>query len=79
MLFCKGTDNDISLVEVLKNEVQNLKSWCNMLEKTVKALQSICDTHERSLETFQLKIVKLHRSQGMLDLSYQKKGLEVMP
>ena len=68
MLFYKGTDNDISLVEVLKNEVQ-----------TVKALQSICNKHERSLETFWLEIVKLHRSQGTLDLSYQEEELEVMP
>jgi hypothetical protein len=37
----KDTDNDITLVESLKNDVQSLKSRCDMLEKTVKDLKSM--------------------------------------
>ena len=64
MLFYKGTNDDIALVEALKNEVQNLKSRCNMLKKTIKALESICKIHERYLKTFHfwLEFVKLHSS-----------------
>jgi hypothetical protein len=42
MLLTKCVDDDIDLVKGLKNEVQALKSRCNMLEKNVKALLSIC-------------------------------------
>jgi len=42
-----------------------------MLEKAVKDLQSICDTHQRTLETFWQHIVNIHMHQGTLDLSYQ--------
>ena len=67
------------LVEGLKNEVQALKNRCDMLEKTVNVMNSRCDTHERSLETFQLEIIKLHRNQGTLDLSYQGETFGLMP
>ena len=49
-----------------------------MLEKSVKDLQSICDTHGRTLETFRQHIVKLHTHQGTLDTSYQGEDFEVM-
>jgi hypothetical protein len=38
MLLAKGTDNDITLVKGLKDEVHALKSRCDMLKKTVKDL-----------------------------------------
>jgi len=72
------TDDDTALVKGLKNEVQALKSRCDILEKTVKNLQSICDMHQRALETFQQNIIDLYRHQGMLDLSYQGEEFEVM-
>jgi hypothetical protein len=78
MLLAKGADDDTTLVEGLKNEVQALKGRCNMLEKSLKDLQSICDTHQRTLETFWQHIVNLHRHQGTLDLSYQGEDFEAM-
>ena len=67
------------LVEGLKNEVQALKNRCDMLKKTVNVLNLRYDTHERSLETFWLEIIKLHRNQGTLDLSYQGEMFGLMP
>ena len=78
MLCAKGIDDDMTQVKGLKNEVQALKDRCNMLEKTVKDLQSMCDTHQRTLETFRQHIVNLHRHQGTLDLSYQGEKFEAM-
>lgn len=78
MLLAKGTDDNITLVEGLKNDVQALKNRYNILEKIVKDLQSICDTHQRSLETFWQHIVNLHQHQGTLDTSYQGQEFEVM-
>ena len=78
MLCAKGIDNDMTQVKGLKNEVQALKGRCNMLKKTVKDLQSMCDMHQRTLETFWQHIVNLHRHQGMLDLSYQGEEFEAM-
>jgi len=72
------TDDDTALVEGLKNEVQALKSRCDILKKTVKDLQSICDMHQRTLETFRQNIIDLYRHQGTLDLSYQGEEFEVM-
>jgi len=72
------TDDDTALVEGLKNEVQALKSRCDILEKTVKDLQSICDMHQQTLETFWQNIIDLYRHQGTLDLSYQGEEFEVM-
>ena len=77
----KGTDardDDITVVKGLKNEVQALNHRCNMLEKTVKDLQSICDTHQRYLESFRKEIVNIHNVRGELDLSYQGEEFEVM-
>jgi archaellum component FlaC len=77
MLLTKCIDDDIPLVKGLKNEVQALKSRCNKLKKSVKDLQSICDMHRRSLETYQMHVVHLEDYQGTLDLSYQGEELEL--
>jgi archaellum component FlaC len=71
MLLTKGIDDDIALVKGLKDEVQALKSRCNMLEKNVKNLLSICNTYGQSVETYQMKAINHLRQQGTLDLSYQ--------
>jgi archaellum component FlaC len=78
-LLAKGTDGDMTPVEGLKNEVQALKSRCDILEKTVNNLKSICDTHQGIIETFRQQIVNLHGHQGTLDLSYQGEEFESMP
>ena len=78
-MLTKGTYDNITEVECLKNAVQALKSRCNMLEKTVRDLQSIYEMHQKSLETFWQHIINLHAYQGMLDLNYQGEEFEVMP
>ena len=50
-----------------------------MLETSVKNLESMLNTHQRTLETLRQHIVNLHSRLGTLDLSYQGEGLEVMP
>jgi hypothetical protein len=42
-----------------------------MLEKTVKDLKSICNTHENTLETWQKHIVTLQKRAGVFDPSYE--------
>jgi hypothetical protein len=69
--FPASNDNDITEVEGLKNEVNALKIKCDMLEKTVSNLQSVCGTHQKTLEAFRQQIINLHVNQGTLDLSYQ--------
>jgi hypothetical protein len=71
MLLTKCIDDGIPLVKGLKDEVQALKSRCDKLKKSVKDLQSICDTHRRSLDTYWMHVVHLEKHQGILDLSYQ--------
>jgi hypothetical protein len=44
MLLAKGTDDNITLVKGLKDEVNALKSRYDVLKKTVKDLQSISYT-----------------------------------
>jgi predicted nucleic acid-binding Zn-ribbon protein len=77
-LPAKGPDDGTTLVKDLKNEIQALKSRCNMLETTVKNLESIYNTHQRTLETLRQHIVNLHSHLGTLDLSYQGEELEVI-
>jgi hypothetical protein len=74
----KCTNRDIIAVEGLKNEVQALKKRCNTLDKAVRDLQSICETHERSLEAFRQHIINIQGRQGKLDLSYQGEDFELM-
>ena len=78
MLPAYGKDDDATLLERPKDDMHALKSRCNALEKTVRDLQSICDTHERALETFRQHIIELQNAQGMLDLSYQGEDFEVI-
>lgn len=78
-MLAKGTHDDITEVECLKNAVQALKSRCDMLEKTVRDLRSVCETHQKSLETFRQHIINLHVHQGTLDSNYQGEEFEVMP
>jgi hypothetical protein len=75
-MLAKGTHNDIAEVEGLKDAVKALKSKCDMLEKTVSDLQSVCETHQKSLETFRQHIINLHANRGTLDLSYQGEVFE---
>jgi hypothetical protein len=49
-----------------------------MLEKTVGVLQSICDTHQRALETWRQHIVTSQNEQGILDSSYNGEEYELM-
>ena len=79
MLLTKCIDDDIDIVKGLKDEVQVLKSRCDALEKNVKTLLSICDTHRRSLDSFRLDIVKYGIKQGTLDLSYEGEQHELEP
>jgi hypothetical protein len=79
MLLTKCVDDDIDLVKGLKDEVQALKSRCDTLERNVKALLSICDTHTQSLDSFRLHIVNHRIKQGTLNLSYQGEELELEP
>ena len=79
LLPAKGPNHGTILVEDLKKEIQALKSRCNMLEITVKNLESKHDTHQRTLETLRQQIVILHSRQGTLDLSYQGEEFELMP
>ncbi len=74
----KGTDNDITLVKGLKNDVENLKNRCDMLKKTVKDLRSICNMHQRSLETFWQHINSRDMEQGRLNLNYKGENFELI-
>jgi hypothetical protein len=77
----EGTDakNDTTPVKSLENEVRGLKARCNMLEKTVRDLQSICNTHHNYIEAFRKEIISIQSHQGTLNLSYQGENFEVMP
>ena len=78
MLLGDGKDNDLTLVESLKDEVQALKSRCDALEKTVRNLKSICDTHQNTLETFRQHIINLCNDKGRLDMSYEGESFDAM-
>jgi hypothetical protein len=62
----------------VKNDVETLKIRCNALEKAVKKLESVADTHERLLEAYRQEITRIHRDQGVLDLTYAGEKLELM-
>lgn len=76
-MLTKGIDDDVTALIGLKNAVHDLESRCGMLEKTVRNLQSICETHENSLETFREYIINLRLHQGTLDLNYEGEKFEV--
>ena len=75
-MLTKGMHNDIAEVKGLKDAVKALKSKCDMLEKTVSDLQSIYETHQKTLETFRQHIINLLMNWGTLDLSYQGEVFE---
>jgi hypothetical protein len=78
LLPAKGPGDSTILVKDLKNEIQALKTKCNMLETTVKNMESVQNTHQRTLETLRQHIVSLQSHMGTLDLSYQGEELDVM-
>ncbi len=49
-----------------------------MLEKTVGVLKSICDTHQKTLETWRQQILISQHNQGTLDSSYNGEEYELM-
>ena len=65
-------------MEGLKNEVKALKARCDMLKKTVRVLQTICNIHQRALETWQQHIVTSQHKLGILDLSYNGEEYKLM-
>lgn len=71
-------DGDVTLVEDLKIEVQALKTRCEGLEKAIKEMRSMRDTHERTLEAFRQQILEVQRHQGTLDLTYEGEVFEAM-
>jgi chromosome segregation ATPase len=79
MLLATGTGSDIALVEGLKNELQAVKTRCDMLEKTVNDLQILTQTHERTLETFRQHIIDIQAHQRTLNTSYGGEVFEVVP
>lgn len=74
-----GTGDGMALVDGLKNDVQSLKSRCDMLEKTVNDLKSVCNVLQRSLETFRQHITSRDRDQGNLNTSYEGEVFELIP
>lgn len=49
-----------------------------MLENAVKALKSLCETHQRTLESHRKQIVGFQWEQGSLDSTYQGEEFELM-
>jgi len=78
VLISNGIGDNSTVVEGLKDEVQALKLRCDVLEMAVRDMQSMCDTHQGSLETFRQHVVKLEKQLGMLDLAYQGEQFELM-
>jgi hypothetical protein len=76
----EGTEaeGDIAPAEEPKNDAEALKIRCSALEKTVKKLESVCNTHERLLEAYRQEIINIRKDQGALDLSYQGEEFELM-
>jgi hypothetical protein len=66
------------VVEDLKEEVEDLKSRCAMLERTINQLVSRCDTHERCLEGYRQHLVKIKVLEGTLDTSYLGENFDFM-
>ena len=78
MLIAKGTDDDTSLVESLRNEVKALKRTINDLQKTVKVLQSTSRTHQSLLEALRQHTVNFEWQEGTLDPGYEWEEYEPM-
>jgi hypothetical protein len=77
MLPKKDGDNEEAIKE-LKIEVEAQKMRCDGHERMIKDLQSICDTHENTLETLRQKVVELHRSNGTLSATYYGETYDII-
>ena len=73
----QGTDNRI-IIEDLKNEIQALKSRCNVFERTVEDLQCRLETHKKFIEGYREEIVRIQADQGTLNVTYEGEHLELM-
>ena len=65
------------MVEGLKNEVHAVKTRCDVLEKTVEKLESLCEFQQRNLETFRQNLIGLQKHLGLLDLNYEGEAFEL--
>jgi hypothetical protein len=75
-----AANNDIekSTLKMLINEVQTLKTRCDMLEKRVEDLEGRCESHEALLERDRLEILKAHASRGPIDTEYNGERFDLM-
>jgi hypothetical protein len=75
-----AANNDIerNTLKMFIDEVQTLKTRCNMLEKRVKDLEWRCESHEVLLERDRLEILKLHASRGPIDTEYNGEKFDLM-
>jgi hypothetical protein len=67
--LAQGT-HDSGIVEVLRKELETLKTRCEILESDVTELKSQCHTHEKMLETFRKEILDCQVYRGAVDNSY---------
>ena len=78
LLPAKGTDDNTTLVEGLRNEVQALKGTVNDLEKAVKVLQFTSRAHQSLLEALRKHATNFKWREGTLDLGYEGEMYELM-
>jgi len=78
MLLAKGTDDNTTVVEGLRNEVQALKGAVNDLIKAVKVLQSTSRTHQSLLEALRRHTTNFEWQGGTFDLAYEGEVYELM-
>jgi chromosome segregation ATPase len=77
MLPKQGADNDEAIKDI-KMELEAQKMRCDGHERMIKDLQSICDTHENTLEMLRQQIVELHRSNGTLNATYYGETYDIV-
>ena len=78
MPLAKGTDDNTTIVEGLRNEVQALKEAVNDLTKAVKVLQSTSRMHQSLLEALRKRTTNLELQEGTFDLAYEGEMYEFM-
>ena len=78
LLPAKGTDDNTTIVEGLRNEVQALKGTVNDLEKAVKVLQFTSRVHQSLLEALRKHATNFEWQEGTLDLGYEGEMYELM-
>jgi hypothetical protein len=71
-----GTEDDI--IKINKNEFDALKTKCDTLEKAVKVLQTICEAHGRTLESWRRHILINQQNQGDVDPTWNGEEFELM-